>query len=139
MPTLNDIAKKLTSLAQLNLTRGYTRAYKTGNLYDNIGSYNTPARVLGDTKLGKKRLSKTKKLDTIEFSLTYNPPGGTPPATYGKYVEEGTWKMPARPFAEEAIDSPIIERMIDEYMGVYIEDNVISGIMDELDTMESEY
>jgi hypothetical protein len=29
--------------------------------------------------------------------------------------------------------------MIDEYMGVYIEDNVVSGIMDELDTMESEY
>jgi hypothetical protein len=29
--------------------------------------------------------------------------------------------------------------MIDEYMGVYIEDNVISSIMDELDTMEAEY
>jgi len=135
MATLNDIAKKLTSLAQLNLTRGYTKAYKTGTLYDKVGSYNTPARVLGKTKLGKKRLSKTKKLDTLEFDLTYNPPG----AEYGQYVEEGTWKMPARPFAEEAINSPQIERMIDQYMGVYIEDNVISGIMDELDTMESEY
>ena len=135
MPTLNDIAIKITSLAQLNLTRGYTKAYKTGTLYDNIGSYNTPNRVLGKTKLGKERLTKTKKLDTIEFSLTYNPPG----AEYGQFVEEGTWKMPARPFAEEAIDSPQIERMIDQYMGVYIEDNVISGIMDELDTMESEY
>ena len=135
MATLNDIAKKLTSLAQLNLTSGYTRAYKTGNLYRNIGSYNTPSRVLGDTKLGKKRLSKTKKIDTLEFDLTYNPPG----ATYGQYVEEGTRYMDARPFAEEAINSPQIERMIDEYMGVYIEDNVIAGIMDELDTMESEY
>ena len=135
MPSLNDIAQKITSLAQLNLTRGYTKAYKTGNLYRNIGSYNTPSRVLGDTKLGKKRLSKTKKIDTLEFDLTYNPPG----ATYGKYVEEGTRYMDARPFAQEAIDSPVIERMIDEYMGVYIEDNVISGIMDELDTMESEY
>ena len=135
MATLNDIAKKLTSLAQLNLTSGYTRAYKTGKLYDNIGSYNTPNRVLGKTKLGKKRLSKTKKIDTLEFDLTYNPPG----ATYGQYVEEGTRYMAARPFAEEAIDSPQIERMIDEYMGVYIEENIISGIMDELDTMESEY
>jgi hypothetical protein len=135
MATLNDIAKKLTSLAQLNLTSGYTRAYKTGKLYDNIGSYNTPNRVLGKTKLGKKRLSKTKKIDTLEFDLTYNPPG----ATYGQYVEEGTRYMDARPFAEEAINSPQIERMIDEYMGVYIEDNVIAGIMDELDTMESEY
>ena len=135
MATLNDIAKKLTSLAQLNLTSGYTRAYKTGKLYDNIGSYNTPNRVLGKTKLGKKRLSKTKKIDTLEFDLTYNPPG----AEYGQYVEEGTWKMPARPFAEEAINSPQIETMIDEYMGVYIEENVIASIMDELDTMESEY
>lgn len=135
MPTLNDIAKKITSLAQLNLTRGYTKAYKTGKLYNNVGSYNTPSRVLGDTKLGKKRLSKTKQVDTIEFSLSYNPPG----APYGKYVEEGTKYMDARPFAQEAIDSPQIERMIDEYMGVYIEDNVISGIVDELDTMETEY
>jgi hypothetical protein len=135
MPSLNDIAKKITSLAQLNLTSGYTRAYKTGNLYDRVGSYNTPNRVLGKTKLGKKRLSKTKKIDTLEFDLTYNPPG----AEYGQYVEEGTWKMPARPFAEEAINSPQIETMIDEYMGVYIEENVIASIMDELDTMESEY
>jgi len=135
MPTLNDIAQKITSLAQLNLTRGYTKAYKTGNLYRNVGSYNTPARVLGDTKMGKKRLSKSKQTDTIEFSLSYNPPG----APYGKFVEEGTRYMDARPFAEEAINSPQIERMIDEYMGVYIEDNVIAGIMDELDTMESEY
>jgi hypothetical protein len=135
MPSLDDIAKKLTSLAQLNLTSGYTRAYKTGKLYDNIGSYNTPNRVLGKTKLGKKRLSKTKKIDTLEFDLTYNPPG----ATYGQYVEEGTRYMDARPFAEEAINSPQIETMIDEYMGVYIEENVIAGIMDELDTMESEY
>ena len=135
MKTLEDIAIKITSLAQLNLTRGYTKAYKTGTLYDNIGSYNTPNRILGKTKLGKKRLSKTKKVDTIEFDLTYNPPG----ATYGKFVEEGTRYMDARPFAEEAINSPIIESMIDEYMGVYIQDNVISGIMDELDTMEAEY
>jgi len=135
MPTLEDIAIKITSLAQLNLTRGYTKAYKTGKLYNNIGSYNTPNRILGKTKLGKKRLSKTKKVDTIEFDLTYNPPG----ATYGKFVEEGTRYMDARPFAEEAINSPIIESMIDEYMGVYIQDNVMSGIMDELDTMEAEY
>lgn len=135
MPSLNDIAQKITSLAQLNLTRGYTKAYKTGKLYNNVGSYNTPARVLGKTQMGKKRLSKTKQVDTIEFSLSYNPPG----APYGKFVEEGTKYMDARPFAQEAIDSPQIERMIDEYMGVYIEDNVVSGILDELDTMESEY
>ena len=49
MPTLKDIAKQVTSLAQLNLTRGATKAYKTGNLYRNIGSYNTPNRTLERT------------------------------------------------------------------------------------------
>lgn len=136
MATLDDIAIKLTSLAQLNLTRGKTKAYKTGNLYDKVGSYNTPARVLGKTKLGKQRLSKTDTTYGIELSLTYNPPG----ATYGQFIEEGTrYIQPPRPFAEEAIDSPQIDKMIEEYVGVYVEDNVISGIMDELDTMESEY
>lgn len=135
MPTLNDIAKKVTSLAQLNLTRGRTKAYDTGNLYNRVGQYNTPKRVLGETKIGKKRLSKTNQSDTIDLNLVYNPPG----AEYGKFVEEGTKYMKARPFAEEAINSPIIERMIDEYVGVYIEENIIGAIDEELSDMESEY
>ena len=135
MPSLKDIAQKVTSLAQLNLTNGYTRAYKTGNLYRNIGSYNTPNRVLGNTTLGKKRLSKTNATDTIDLNLVYNPPG----APYGEYVEEGTVNMPARPFAEEALNSPIIERMIDEYVGAYVQDNVIASIEEELTLMEAEY
>jgi hypothetical protein len=132
MASLNDIAKKLTSLAQLNLTRGRTKAYKTGNLYENIGSYNTPNRVLGKTKLGKQRLSKTDTRYGIELNLTYNPPGGTPPATYGKYVEEGTVNMPARPFAEEAINSPIIDRMIEEYVGIYVDETIVPSIDESL-------
>lgn len=135
MPTLNDIAKKVTSLAQLNLTRGRTKAYDTGNLYNRVGQYNTPKRVLGETKIGKKRLSKKNQSDTIDLNLVYNPPG----AEYGKFVEEGTKYMKARPFAEEAINSPIIERMIDEYVGVYIEENIIGAIDEELSDMESEY
>ena len=136
MATLDDIAKKVSSLAQLNLTRGRTKAYKTGNLYRNIGSYNTPARVLGKTKLGKQRLSKTDTRYGIELNLVYNPPGGKPPATYGQFVEDGTVNMPARPFAEEAINSPIIDRMIEEYVGIYVDETVIPSIEESLNMFD---
>ena len=132
MATLNDIAKKVSSLAQLNLTRGKTKAYKTGNLYNNIGSYNTPNRVLGNTKLGKKRLSKTDTRYGIELNLTYNPPG----AKYGQFVEEGTRYMDARPFAEEALNSPIIDRMIEEYVGIYVDETIVPSIEQSLNMFD---
>lgn len=133
MRTLNDVAKQITSLAQLNLTRGATKAYKTGNLYRNIGSYNTPNRVLGNTKIGKQRKKLQDVHYGIELNLVYNPPE----ADYGKYVEEGTSKMKARPFAEEAMNDPSIIRMIDEYLGLYVEDNVLPSIMAELDKFDT--
>ena len=133
MATLNDIAKQVTSLAQLNLTRGATKAYKTGNLYRNIGSYNTPNRVLGNTKLGKQRKKLQDVHYGVELNLVYNPPG----ADYGTYVEEGTSKMKARPFAENALNDPSILKMIDEYMGIYVEENVLPSIMAELDKFDT--
>ena len=133
MATLKDIAKQITSLAQLNLTRGATKAYKTGNLYRNIGSYNTPNRVLGNTKLGKQRKKLQDVHYGIELNLVYNPPG----ADYGKYVEEGTVNMPARPFAEEAMNDPSIIRSIEEYLGLYVEENVLPSIMAELDKFDT--
>ena len=132
MATLNDIAKKVSSLAQLNLTRGKTKAYKTGNLYRNIGSYNTPARVLGKTKLGKQRLSTTNTRYGIELNLVYNPPG----AKYGQFVEEGTKYMDARPFAEDALNSPIIDRMIEEYVGVYVDETILPSIEESLNMFD---
>ena len=133
MKTLADVAKQVTSLAQLNLTRGSTKAYKTGNLYRNIGSYNTVGRVLGKTKLGKQRKKLQDVHYGIELNLVYNPPG----ADYGQYVEEGTVKMqPPRPFAEEAMNDPSIIRMIEEYLGLYVEENVLPSIMAELDKFD---
>jgi hypothetical protein len=132
MPSLKDIAEKVSSLAQLNLTRGKTKAYKTGNLYRNVGSYNTPARVLGKTKLGKKRLSTTNTRYGIELNLVYNPPR----ATYGQFVEEGTVNMDARPFAEDAINSPIIDRMIEEYVGIYVDETIIPSIEESLNMFD---
>jgi HK97 gp10 family phage protein len=133
MRTLNDVAKKVTSLAQLNLTRGATKAYKTGNLYRNIGSYNTPNRVLGNTKIGQQRKKLQDVHYGVELNLVYNPPG----ADYGKYVEEGTEKMDARPFAEEAMNDPSIIRSIEEYLGLYVEENVVPSIMSELDKFDT--
>ena len=133
MKTLADIAKGVTSLAQLNLTRGSTKAYKTGNLYRNIGSYNTPNRVLGNTKIGKQRKKLQDVHYGIELNLVYNPPG----ADYGKYVEEGTSKMAARPFADEAMNDPSIIRSIEEYLGLYVEENVLPSIMAELDKFDN--
>lgn len=133
MKTLADIAKQVTSLAQLNLTRGSTKAYKTGNLYRNIGSYNTPNRVLGNTKIGKQRKKLQDVHYGIELNLVYNPPG----ADYGKYVEEGTSKMEARPFAEEAMNDPSIIKSIEEYLGLYVEENVLPSIMAELDKFDT--
>ena len=133
MKTLADIAKQVTSLAQLNLTRGSTKAYKTGNLYRNIGSYNTPNRVLGKTKLGKQRKKLQDVHYGIELNLVYNPPG----ADYGQFVEEGTVNMDARPFAEEAMNDPSIIRSIEEYLGLYVEENVLPSIMAELDKFDT--
>jgi HK97 gp10 family phage protein len=133
MATLNDIAKQVTSLAQLNLTKKPNKAYKTGNLYRNIGSYNTPNRVLGNTKLGKQRKKLQDVHYGVELNLVYNPPG----ADYGQYVEEGTSKMDKRPFAEEAMNDPSILRMIEEYLGIYVEENVLPSIMAELDKFDT--
>lgn len=130
--TLEDVAKKVTSLAQLNLTRGSTRAYKTGNLYNKVGRYNTVDRVLGNKKLGKKRKKLQSFTENIELNLVYNPPG----AEYGQFVEEGTKYMPARPFAEEALNSPIIDKMIDEALGNYVEENILPGLQSELDSFD---
>jgi hypothetical protein len=45
------------------------------------------------------------------LSLTYAPPA----ATYGKFVENGTWKMEARPFAQTAANSMELAQAIDEF------------------------
>lgn len=110
MKTLQDIAKQFKSLTLLNLKTPPTRAYKTGNLYDNVQSYNTIGRMI--TK--RPTVSKVKQELDIEdgnVSISYSPPG----AKYGKYVEGGTRFMKARPFAGDAANSPALQKTIMEY------------------------
>lgn len=100
MKTLKDLAGLYKTLAQAYMITGPWRpAYKTGNLYRQVGDYNSATQMIAEEQ-GKYTLS-----------LTYAPPG----ATYGKYVENGTWKMEARPFAEYAANSTELAQSIDEF------------------------
>ena len=127
MVTLKDIAKQVSSLAQLNLQRKPTRAIDTGNLLKTVASYNTPLRMVKEIKTGDQY--------SFEIELDYAPPG----AEYGKFVNDGTYKMAARPFADNAMNDPTVLSMLDQYYEDVVDKLVIGNIKNELDKMEAEY
>jgi hypothetical protein len=127
MATLQDIAKQISSLAQLNLQRKPTRAIDTGNLLKTVASYNTPARMINEVT--------TADNYSFEVVLDYAPPG----AEYGKYVNDGTYKMLARPFATNAMEDPTVLSMLDQYYEDVVDKLVVGNISKELDKMEAEY
>jgi len=106
MKTLKDVAGLYKTLAANNLVQGSTRAYKTGNLYRSISDFNTPDRMI--SKQGNK--------STI--TLNYAPPT----AVYGGFVENGTFKMRARPFAGNAANDPLLAEAIKEYQGSQVDE-----------------
>lgn len=128
MPTLQDIAKQISSLAQLNLQRQPTRAIKTGKLLRKLKQKNTPASMV-------KKEVITKDNYSFEIELDYAPQG----AEYGKFVNDGTSKMAARPFADNAINDPTVVSMLDAYYEDMVDKLIVGNIADELDTMEAEY
>ena len=127
MPTLQDIAKQISSLAQLNLQRQPTRAIDTGNLLKKVKSANTPAKMVKEIK--------TKDNYSFEIELDYAPAG----AEYGQFVNDGTSKMAARPFADNALNDPTVEAMLNQYYEDMVDKMVIGNIAAELDKMEAEY
>ena len=127
MPTLQDIAKQISSLAQLNLQRQPTRAIDTGNLLRKVKAANTPANMVKELK--------TKDSYSFEIELDYAPQG----AEYGQYVNDGTYKMDARPFATNAMNDPTVEAMLNQYYEDLVDKLVIGNIAAELDKMEAEY
>ena len=127
MPSLQDIAKQISSLAQLNLQRQPTRAIDTGNLLKKVKSANTPAKMIKELK--------TKDNYSFEIELDYAPAG----AEYGKFVNDGTYKMDARPFADNAINDPTVQSMLNQYYEELVDKMVIGNIAAELDKMEAEY
>jgi hypothetical protein len=127
MPSLQDIAKQISSLAQLNLQRQPTRAIDTGNLLRKVKSANTPATMVKELK--------TKDKFSFEIELDYAPPG----AEYGQFVNDGTSKMDARPFADNAFEDPTVNSMLDQYFDELVDKMIIGNLAAELDKMEAEY
>ena len=127
MPSLQDIAKQISSLAQLNLQRKPTRAIKTGNLLKKVKSANTPAKMVKEIK--------TKDNYSFEIELDYAPPG----AEYGQFVNDGTSKMAARPFADNALNDPTVTAMLDQYYEDMVDKLIVGNIAAELDKFEAEY
>jgi hypothetical protein len=120
MKTLKDIAGLYKTLVQTNLTSGPTKAYKTGNLYNRISSFNKADNMIVEQKDGKNK----KYIITINIA-----PDG---AVYGKYVHDGTYKMMARPFAELAASDPQMRKAVDELVNTDI-DIMLSAVNKEMD------
>ena len=117
MKTLKDLAGQYKTLAQTYMVQGPWRpAYKTGNLYNKVGEYNSANTMI-----------KTDENLKHSLALSYAPPG----ALYGKFVENGTRFMVKRPFAEYAANDPQFRKSIEEYMGQAV-DVVANDTMTQL-------
>lgn len=113
MKTLKDIAGLYKTLAQTNLTTGPTKAYKTGNLYNQIGSKNSA-----------DSMTSTPSKSKFVLTLNYAPQD----ATYGKFVEEGTRYMDARPFAEKAANDPKLKLEIDSFVNGKVSEILVDKV-----------
>ena len=133
MKELEQVAKTFTSLAQLYMVSGnWKPAYKTGNLYNRIGSYNQPNRMI--SAKGGKSVTKFKiPQKSFNVSLQFAPPG----AEYGKWVEwgngTGVGAGRPRPFAEQASKDPLLKKTIDAYVNGYVEKDFLPVIKIGLD------
>jgi len=107
MPTLKDIAKQIGGLAVAKAP------VKTGNLKRKLKSANTPDKVL----------TENKTAGTFSFEIDYAPPG----AEYGMFWNDPTVSKTVRNgktknipeainFANKAINSPIVDSLIQDYM-----------------------
>jgi hypothetical protein len=123
MKEFRQVAESFNTLAKTYMINRSKPAYKTGNLFNKVGSYNTPDRMLSSkkTKAGNKIKIETPK---VYITLNYAPPG----AEYGKFVEDGTVYMKKRPFAEEAANDPLLKRQIDNAVNGIVQNTVMNAI-----------
>jgi hypothetical protein len=109
MKTLKDVAGLYKTLAQTYMVTGpWKPAYKTGNLYKQVGDYNDAQQMIQQDN------------GVYKLVLDYAPPS----AYYGRYVENGTYKMTARPFAQYAANSDALKAAIDEFMQTQVSSTV---------------
>ena len=124
MKTLKDVAKvyKDQALRAINpgvpyskYKTGSSKAFKTGRLYKEVASRNRIQTMVTEDKRGN-----------ITFRLNFQIP------IYGKFVQYGTRKMKARPFAQIAATSPEFIKAKDEAMNEKSAE-VLDDIFSDLD------
>jgi hypothetical protein len=132
MPSLKDIAKQIGGLTVAKAPQSLkgTKRRSSGNLKRALARENTPDKIL-------KVDPKTK---SFSFEINYAPPG----AEYGmfwndptvsKTVSSGkTNNVPqAINFASKAINSPIVDSMINDYMdeiGIMVVEQISKAVDD---------
>jgi hypothetical protein len=126
MKTLKDVAKvyKDQALRAINpgvpysgYKTGTSRAIKTGKMFNQVAQSNVPERMFTKDKSGK-----------ITFTFTFSNPD------YAKYVQYGTSKMEARPFAQIAAQSVEFKKAKDAVMNVEAS-KVLDGVFANLDKL----
>lgn len=126
MKTLRDVAKvyKDKALQAINpgvpykkYKTGSSKAYKTGKLYKDVASRNRIQTMFTEDNRGN-----------IKFKLDFSVPN------YGKYVQYGTRKMKARPFAQIAATSTEFKKAKDEIMNQKASE-LLDDVFSNLDKM----
>ena len=97
---------------------GSSKAYKTGKMYKDIAGRN---RI-------QTMATEDKKTGKITFQFNFQQPD------YAKYVQYGTKKMKARPFAQLAAQSPEFIAAKDRLVGKEAQE-LLDGIFSDLDKM----
>ena len=126
MPTLKDIARQIGGLTVAKAPK------KTGNLKRALARVNTPDKVL----------NQDPSTNSFSFEIDYAPPG----AEYGQWWNDPTVSKTVSKgktknipdsinFANKAINSPIIDSMLEDYMDEIGKQVVeqISKAIDDLD------
>lgn len=129
MKTLQDVAERYAvvpykvaqtyiEVTQRYIINGYSgwkkAPYLTGNLYRNVGSFNTPGNMLKQSGL------------TYTMTLNYAPPGSAPNgAYYGQFVHNGYTSIlgkdiPARPYATLAANSADVKLAVADYQRLVV-------------------
>jgi hypothetical protein len=107
-------------------------AYKTGNLYKTVQSFNTPSNMITQQQASSVT-SYNLPQTAFTVALQFAPPG----AEYGRWVEwgngTGVGAGNPRPFAEESSKDPLLKKTIDSYIGGYIEKDFIPVIQIGID------
>jgi hypothetical protein len=132
MPTLKDIAKQVSALVvnKAPQSRKGSNGKKPGNLKRALRRENTPANVLEEKKDG-----------SFSFTINYAPPG----ADYGRWWNDPTVSDTVRNqktgndasinFAEKAINSPIVDSLVQDYLDE-ISNQVASKIQKAIDDLD---